>query len=76
MRAQNGTLLAGFDAGQMANWNVITNHGPQGPLRVNTGVTFFNRDEVLFDAINGRLGLRKLTTPGQISRTGCNGNGS
>jgi hypothetical protein len=74
-RAQDGTVLADFDAGQMANWNVITSHGPKGPLRVNTGVTFFNRDEVLFDAINGRLGLRKLTTPGQIARTGCNGGG-
>ncbi|MGC9992014.1 MAG: hypothetical protein ABSD52_06440 [Candidatus Cybelea sp.] len=75
MRAQDGTVLADFDAGQMANWNVITSHGPKGPLRVNTGVTFFNRDEVLFDAVNGRIGLRKLTTPGQIERTGCNGSG-
>lgn len=43
MRAQDGTVLADFDAGGMANWNVITSYVPNGRLRVNTGVTFFNR---------------------------------
>src|SRR5271165_2135786 len=32
VRAQGGTVLADFDAGQMANWNVVTSHGPNGPL--------------------------------------------
>jgi len=71
MRSQDGTVLADFDAGEMANWDVISSHVPQGRLRVNTGLTFYNRDEVLFDAANGRVGLRKLAMPGEIARSGC-----
>jgi hypothetical protein len=67
-----GPVLEDFDAGKKANWNVVENqlNGHTEP-RVNTGLTFYNRDEILFDAANGRVGLQKLATPGQISRSGC-----
>jgi len=38
---------------------------------VNTGLTFFNRNEILFDAVNGRIGLRALSTPGDIGTHVC-----
>jgi hypothetical protein len=72
MRSADGTVLADFHAGKMANWNVISSHLPTtGRRRVNTGLTFYNRDEVLFDAIDGRVGLRTLATPGETARSGC-----
>jgi hypothetical protein len=71
MRSQDDTVLADFDAGEVANWNVISSHMPKGRPRVNTGLTFYNRDEVLFDAANGRVGLRKLATPGETARSRC-----
>lgn len=71
MRTQDGTLLGKFDTGKMANWNVVGGQLPMGRPQVNTGLTFYNRDEVLFDAAEGRVGLRRLATPGQTARTGC-----
>ncbi len=71
MRTPEGIVLGDFDAGGQANWNVIYNDTHQKKPKVNTGVTFFNRDEILFDAAKGRVGLRKLATPGHTSRSGC-----
>lgn len=72
MRSPDGTVLGDFDVGEKANWNVVENHPHAGTKpKVNTGLTFYNRDEILFDAANGRVGLQKLATPGQISRSGC-----
>jgi len=72
MRSPDGTVLEDFHAGDKANWNLVENHlnGHTEP-KVNTGLTFYNHDEILFDAANGRVGLQKLATPGQISRSGC-----
>ncbi|HEY1681463.1 MAG TPA: hypothetical protein VGF98_07510 [Candidatus Tumulicola sp.] len=71
MRSPDDTILESFHAGEKANWNVVVNHPHGTRPKVNTGLTFYNRDEILFDAANGRVGLQKLATPGQISRNGC-----
>ena len=71
MRLPDGTMLESFHTGEKANWNVVENHPNDTRPKVNTGLTFYNRDEILFDAANGRVGLQKPAAPGQISRKGC-----
>jgi hypothetical protein len=70
---RNGTVLASFDTGYVANWNavVLATPKPEEKTEVNTGLTFYNRDEIVFDARSGRVGLRPLQTPGRLVQKGC-----
>jgi len=72
---KNGATLSAFPAGYVANWNAVrtTSPKPSSTPQVNTGFTFYNHDEILFDARKGRVGLRPLVTPGRIAQTGCTG---
>jgi hypothetical protein len=36
-------------------------------------LTFYNRDEILFDARRGSVGFHPVAAPGRVGRTGCNG---
>ena len=69
----NGSTVAAFAAGYTSNWNaiIVTSPKPSATPQVNTGLTFYNRDEVLFDAKHGRTGLRALSSPGNLGRGTC-----
>lgn len=71
---KTSTPLASIVTGYTNNWNLVvvsaqkTGKKPQA----NTGLTFYNRDEILFDAARGRVGLNALAAPGDIGKCGCN----
>jgi hypothetical protein len=73
IRKTDGTVLASFEAGNVSNWNVLRPESVQSHPQVNTGLTFFNRDDILFDAVKGRVGLRPLKRPAHAAQRGCNG---
>jgi hypothetical protein len=73
----NGTPIADFTTGTTPNWDIVrTGMGTLQPALggfVNTGLTFFNRDEILFDLKNGYIGLRALATPASTAQGQCGG---
>ncbi len=66
-------LLTKFRAGSRQNWNEvkIATPMPSAAPQVNTGITFYNRNEIVFDAARGRVGLRSLDPPAHNFETGC-----
>jgi hypothetical protein len=71
---RDGTVLGSFNSGYLANWNavVLATPKPRAPAEdVNTGLTFYNRDEIAFDARLGRIGLRSLSERGRLVQKGC-----
>jgi hypothetical protein len=70
----HGELLADFKSGVTQNWNEvrITTPAPSASPQVNTGITFYNRNEIGFDAVRGRVGLRPLDPPAHNFQTNCN----
>ncbi len=73
LRTKSGKVLASFTTGYLANYNMVrlATPKPNSAPEINTGLTFYNRDAVLFDARSGHLGLRPLSSPGKIGRKGC-----
>jgi hypothetical protein len=71
----NGSVLGSFTTGYLANWDAVVLSTPKPKMKpeVNTGLTFYNRDEIAFDARTGRIGLRPLAEPGRLVRRGCKG---
>ncbi|HEY1976176.1 MAG TPA: hypothetical protein VGG89_06520 [Candidatus Baltobacteraceae bacterium] len=69
------TTIGSFSTGYSANYNAahLATPKPGKTPEVNTGLTFYNRDEILFDAAHGRVGLRPLPAPGHLARSGCSG---
>jgi hypothetical protein len=61
----HGKLLTEFKTGRRQNWNEVrvTTPAPSATPQVNTGVTFYNRNEILFDAVHGLVGLMPLDPP-------------
>lgn len=72
---RDGTAIGSFLTGYSANYNAVhlATPKPGKTPEVNTGLTFYNRDEILFDATRGRVGLRALPAPGHLARSGCAG---
>ncbi len=67
---ESGALLTKFAAGVTQNWNevlIATLATPQ----VNTGITFYNRNEISFDAVHGRVGLKPLDPPAHNFESDC-----
>lgn len=73
----NRALVASLKTGYNADWNAVLLETPKPGKtpEVNTGLTFYNRDEILFDARAGLVGIKALQTPGHLGRKGCNGDG-
>ncbi len=64
-RTSQGKLLTKFKTGSRQNWNElkVATPMPSATPQVNTGITFYNRNEIIFDAARGRVGLRPLDSP-------------
>lgn len=60
-----GATLASFETGFTENADAIVVK-PSSPPQVNTGLTFYNYNEVLFDAKRGYVGLRPLNPIGKL----------
>jgi len=65
--------LATFKSGYVQNYNALrfTTPRPGKTPTTNTGLTFYNRDEIFFDAVKGRIGLLLLRKPGTIGIATC-----
>jgi hypothetical protein len=70
---ESGALLTQFAAGVKQNWNEVLVATPQPSARpnVNTGITFYNRNEISFDAVHGRVGLKPLDPPAHNFESDC-----
>jgi hypothetical protein len=73
-KRRNGKLLAHFVAGPTQNWNEvhIATPKPSESPEVNTGLTFYNRKQIAFDAVHGLIGLRPLRPPIHQFEKDCN----
>lgn len=71
--SSSGDVLTEFKAGSRENWNEVkvATPAPSGTAQVNTGITFYNRNEIVFDAVRGRVGLRPLDPPVHNFETEC-----
>lgn len=71
---RDGTTIGSFVTGYGMNYNAIhlSTPKPGQTPQVNTGLTFYNRDEILFDAARGRIGFHPLPKPAHVARRGCN----
>jgi hypothetical protein len=75
-RLPDGTVLGRFTTGDTPNRDIVRTGNsslqtwPGG--FVNTGFTFFNYDDVLFDMKNGYIGLRPRATPSSSAQA-CGG---
>jgi hypothetical protein len=65
-----GATLASFDTGYDENLDAVSVK-PSSPPQVNTGLTFYNYNEILFDAKRGFVGLRRLHPAGDLWKTTC-----
>jgi hypothetical protein len=70
----DGKVLTAFLAGVTQNWNEvhIATPKPSATPQVNTGITFYNRNEISFDAVHGRVGLKRLDPPAHNFESDCN----
>jgi hypothetical protein len=70
---ESGALLTKFAAGVTQNWNevLVATPEPSAPPNVNTGITFYNRNEISFDAVHGRVGLKPLDPPAHHFESDC-----
>ncbi len=70
----SGKVLTAFVAGVTQNWNEIhiTTPKPSATPQVNTGISFYNRNEISFDAVHGRVGLKPLDPPAHNFESDCN----
>ena len=61
----SGLLLASFASGITQNWNEVrlVTPSPTTSPQVNTGLTFYNRNVIAFDAVHGVVGLKALHPP-------------
>lgn len=68
-----GKPIASFPSGYTGNYNavVFTKPNPGKAATTNTGLTFYNRDEIYFDAVKGRVGLSPLPAPGNVGTKRC-----
>jgi hypothetical protein len=72
-RTQAAQILAAFKSGTTQNWNEVRLETPsptQSP-QVNTGLTFYNRNEIAFDAVRGRVSLKALKPPTHDFESDC-----
>jgi hypothetical protein len=70
---ESGALLTRFAAGVTQNWNEVrvATPKPSATPQVNTGITFYNRNEISFDAVHGRVGLKPLDPPAHNFESDC-----
>jgi hypothetical protein len=70
---RDGTSIGSFKTGYSTNYNAVrlATPKPGETPEVNTGLTFYNRDEILFDAARGRIGFLALSGPGHLARSRC-----
>jgi hypothetical protein len=68
---EGGATIASFDAGSLTNWNQIVTKPPKHGPQVNTGMTFFNRNAIYYDAEGGIVGIRPLAKPAHVAESGC-----
>ncbi len=70
---EGGALLTRFAAGVTQNWNEVhvATPKPGATPQVNTGITFYNRNEISFDAVHGRVGLKTLHPPAHNFESNC-----
>jgi hypothetical protein len=68
------TRLASLATGYVENWTAVGFEKQKKGKKpeINTGLTFFNRNEIFYDALKGRVGLSPLASPGKIGRVTCN----
>jgi predicted aspartyl protease len=66
-----GTIVASFNAGNLTNFNRIVNEKPQQTPQVNTGMTFFNRNVIYYDAAKGIVAIQPLPKPVHVAQEGC-----
>lgn len=69
----HGAILAEFKAGTTQNWNEVkvATPAPSSSPQVNTGLTFYNRNEIVFDAVKGVVGLKPLDPPVHNFQSDC-----
>ena len=70
---KGGAKITAFAAGVTQNWNEVKLETPspsQSP-QVNTGLTFYNRNELAFDAVRGLVGLQQLDPPQHKFESEC-----
>ncbi len=70
---KGGALLTKFAAGATQNWDEVrvATPKPSATPQVNTGITFYNRNEISFDAVHGRVGLKPLHPPAHNFESDC-----
>ncbi len=58
----SGSRIGGFATGVKQNWNEVkvTAPNPTSSPQVNTGLTFYNRNEIIFDAVHGSISFKHL----------------
>ena len=68
-----GPVLGSFATGYTTNYDAVKFLKPKKgkPDYVNTGLTFFNRNEIYFDGVRGFIGLHALSKPGNIGTSPC-----
>jgi hypothetical protein len=73
-KRRKGTVLEEFESGTTQNWNEVKLETPEPTAspQVNTGLTFYNRNEIAFDAVHGLVGLRPLHRPVHKFESDCN----
>jgi hypothetical protein len=62
-----------FKSGTTQNWNEVRLETPtptESP-QVNTGLTFYNRNAIAFDAVRGLVGLKPLQAPTHHFESDC-----
>jgi hypothetical protein len=69
----DGKVLTAFLGGATQNWNEVhvVTPKPSATPQVNTGITFYNRNEISFDAVHGRVGLKALDPPAHNFESSC-----
>jgi len=69
----SGKELASFTAGLKQNWNEVrlVTPSPTSSPQVNTGLTFYNRNAIAFDAVHGLVGLKPLSPPVHRFESDC-----
>jgi hypothetical protein len=70
----DGKIVQSFDAGNLTNWNRIIKQTEKSEPQVNTGMTFFNRNIIYYDAAKGFVAIQPLANPVHVAQKGCGNN--
>jgi hypothetical protein len=66
--------IASFQAGSTTNFDRVITSKAKQPPQVNTGMTFFNRNVMYYDAKHGFVAIKPLTAPVHVATEGCGSN--